>query len=72
MGQVIGLGYEGMARASALVQFADGDQDLAGGKLDRQVGTWLVAARVADLDLRGEAIVMSAGYRRGAKRLGNA
>jgi hypothetical protein len=32
-GQVISLGDEGTARSPALVQFADGDQDLAGGSL---------------------------------------
>lgn len=52
VGQVISLGDEGTAVAPALVQFADGDQDLAGGKPDRQVGTWLPAARVAGVDFR--------------------
>ncbi len=51
-GQVIGLGDEGAAWAPSLVQFTDGDLKLARGKFDRQVGTWLAAARIAGLDLR--------------------
>jgi hypothetical protein len=38
--------------APAFVQFADGDLKLARGKLDRQVRTWLAAARIAALNLR--------------------